>query len=55
MTIAIRCRNCGARISGDFTRGDTFPARNVDSETGEEREAFLICRACHDDREERHG
>jgi hypothetical protein len=50
MTImSIKCRFCGALISGDFTKGgDTFPAHNIDNKTGKEvEETFPICRDCY--------
>ena len=49
MTImSIKCRFCGGLISGDFTKGDTFPARNIDNKTGKElEETFPICRDCY--------
>lgn len=46
--MSIKCRFCGALISGEFTKGDTFPARNIDNKTGKEvEETFLICRDCY--------
>lgn len=45
--MSIKCRFCGALISGDFTKGDTFPARNIDNKTGKEVETFPICRDCY--------
>jgi hypothetical protein len=45
--ISIKCRFCGALISGDFTKGDTFPARNIDNKTGKEVETFPICGDCY--------
>jgi hypothetical protein len=49
MTImSIKCRFCGALISGDFTKGDTFPARNIDNKSGKElEETFPICKDCY--------
>jgi hypothetical protein len=48
MTImSIKCRFCGGLISGDFTKGDTFPVCNIDNKTGKELETFPICRDCY--------